>query len=457
MKKRKWRNFQASISDVKQFNPLFSTCKILVMYHGQNRNMSYISKETVEKALPTIKNIPIVGEFSIEKDDFKGHGGSVDLSDYRFIHTTKPYGVVPESAVWEWEVIGGREYLTIDGCYLWTGRYEEAGKVIERAKGQSMEIEVTDGDWDFDNDIYNIKAFNFSALCILGEDVEPAFEDANIKAYSAQESLDSFKNEFSTMLFELKESLNEKEGEDEMNIKKILEKYNLTMEQVTAKGIKLDQIAPEDLEKEIVKAFEIGKDENKNGEADKDENNEKAGEDTEKEGKATSTSSGSNDGSDSGEAGKTDNGEDKGKEVDIIKGDGTHIEPNHRDDETIIILKNQLQDLKDQLDAQNIELKELRGFKLQTQKKEHAQKAEKMFNNFQLTEADIKDLDIHKFSIEDLESKCYEILGRKMAENQKKEFSKNSDNGGIKINLTSGSNSGIDDVSDSRYGSLFDN
>src|SRR5690606_1460675 len=148
MGNKKLLDFEASISDVKQINPLFSTCKVRVLYTGKNRNMSIITKDAVEKALPTLKNIPIVGEYSEEAQDYKGHGGKIDLDTYKYVHTTKPYGVVPESATYEWEEVNGKEYLTIHGCYLWTGRYEEAYDVIKNGKGQSMEIEVVDGRWD---------------------------------------------------------------------------------------------------------------------------------------------------------------------------------------------------------------------------------------------------------------------------------------------------------------------
>ena len=146
-------DFQASITDVKQINPLFSTCRVRVLYAGRNRNTSYISKQSVENALPTLIGIPIVGEYSEENADYKGHGGKIDLDSYKYVHTTKPYGFVPESATYEWEEVRGkdgviREYLSINGCYLWTGRYEEAYSIIENDKSQSMEIQVTDGEWD---------------------------------------------------------------------------------------------------------------------------------------------------------------------------------------------------------------------------------------------------------------------------------------------------------------------
>jgi hypothetical protein len=187
------------------------------MYAGINRNNSNISKDVVDKAIPTIYNIPIVGEFIENKDDFGGHGGKIEISDQgvKFIKTTVPYGIVPESANVYWEDVEEndgkiRTYLNIEGALLWTGRYEEASKVIEEGRPQSMEIEVNDGEFTKDK-VYEIKDMVFSALCILGEDVEPCFESANVTAYSLNK--DDFKKEFMQMMAELKFSL-QKENEE---------------------------------------------------------------------------------------------------------------------------------------------------------------------------------------------------------------------------------------------------
>ena len=41
-----------------------------VLYTGKNRNRSIISKEVVEKALYSLKNIPVVGEWKEENENF---------------------------------------------------------------------------------------------------------------------------------------------------------------------------------------------------------------------------------------------------------------------------------------------------------------------------------------------------------------------------------------------------
>lgn len=225
---KKTLRFNSIVKEVEQINPLFSKVKIYVMYDGVNRNGSYMSKEAINNALYSIYNIPIVGEYYEDKDNFGGHGGKLELSDegIKYIVTTKPYGVVPESAEVYWEQVTEEDgqvhdYLVVDGAYLWTGRYSELETILEEKQyGQSMEIEVVEGDYAVreGHDVFDIKEFIFSAFCILGISkdsdpegyVEPAFEGAKVVAYSLDK--DSFKQQFSQMMKELKYTLEVEEG-----------------------------------------------------------------------------------------------------------------------------------------------------------------------------------------------------------------------------------------------------
>jgi hypothetical protein len=204
--------FEATISDAKPINPQFSKAKARILYTGKNRNNTYFSKEAVEKMLPTLYNIPVVGEYKEKSEDFGTHGGKIEISDegFKWIETTKPYGVVPSDAEVGWETVTEddgteREYLYCT-VYLWTGRYPEALKVIENnSNNQSMEIAVNEADWNDTEGYYDIKDAIFSALCILGQDVEPCFESANITTYHL--SKEKFKEEFMQMIKELKFAL----------------------------------------------------------------------------------------------------------------------------------------------------------------------------------------------------------------------------------------------------------
>lgn len=413
--------------------------------------MSIITKEAVTNALPTLKNIPIVGEFNEAIDDFKGHGGAIDLDSYKFIHTTKPYGVVPESATYEWEEVKGRdgtirEYLTIHDCYLWTGRYEEAQSVIENGKGQSMEIEVTDGFWNEDEEAYQIDGFVFSALCILGDDVEPAFEDASIVAYSLDK--DTFKQEFTAMLDELKSSLSQEKGVNATMLKELLEKYSLTVEDLTAKGIDFNEITEDELEAKIIEVFEIDvNDDGAEGQEGKADNTDNEGDNADNEGDDAGQD---NDNADDNDAGDNTDNDDADNEGDD-EGDNDDDKDDKENDVDVEALYARIAELECQLEEKDVELNSLREFKLNVEKSEHESKVTQMFKNFQLTEEDVEGIEIHEFSLEEIEEKCYAILGRKLA--KKKNFSKINDDKGIKLPIDNKSN---EDSQPSPYGDLFE-
>lgn len=212
-------------------NPLMSKCDIKVLYIGQNRNRSSITKQVATEMSKTLRGCPIVGYYIENKEDFGDHGDQViiDGEGIKFNKLTKPYGfVAPDARVWfqffeDQDEFGNtcvREYLMTEG-YLWTGQFEECKRVLENSNPQSMELDekTLKGYWSTDNnkgvDFFIINDAVFSKLCILGDDVEPCFEGANVSApnLSSQFSKDDeFTKSLFTMMSELKFALNNSEG-----------------------------------------------------------------------------------------------------------------------------------------------------------------------------------------------------------------------------------------------------
>ena len=212
-------------------NPLMSKCDIKVLYIGQNRNRSSITKQVATEMSKTLRGCPIVGYYIEKKEDFGDHGDQViiDGEGIKFNKLTKPYGfVAPNAKVWfqffeDQDEFGNtcvREYLMTEG-YLWTGQFEECQRVLENSNPQSMELDekTLKGYWSTDNnkgvDFFIINDAVFSKLCILGDDVEPCFEGANVSApnLSSQFSKDDdFAKSLFTMMSELKFALNNSEG-----------------------------------------------------------------------------------------------------------------------------------------------------------------------------------------------------------------------------------------------------
>ena len=207
-------------------NPLVSNCQIKVLYIGENRNRSYISKEVAEDMAKSLRGTPIVGYYIEDKKDFGDHGEQlvIDGEGFHFNTLTKPYGfVAPDAKVWfqdfedmnERGIKTVRTYLVTDG-YLWTGQFEECRSLLTNAKSQSMELdsETLNGEWsNAVNNNYELFIINdaiFSKLCILGDDVEPCFEGASIapKAYNL---------DFQKTLFSMVKDLQEIKSEGRAN------------------------------------------------------------------------------------------------------------------------------------------------------------------------------------------------------------------------------------------------
>lgn len=290
--------FNVKLTDVEKINPLFSKCKIRVLYTGLNRNNTFISKEAVIDAIPSIFNVPIIGEYFEDVDNFGGHGGMIDVSGDKpkWINTTFPYGLIPESADVYWETITEdngeeNEYLVVDNAFLWTGRYPEAKMLIGQEFNQSMEIDIQKGNYTTidGQKTYEIQKFVFSALCILGISkdsdpdghVEPCFESASIIAYELDK--DKFKSAFNQMVNELKFSLTKSTSfEDDINNKdtqggnkvdKILEmlaRYSVTLDELQAKGINHEDFSLEELEEKVKSEFAHTNEDNKSDDTDED-------------------------------------------------------------------------------------------------------------------------------------------------------------------------------------------
>lgn len=465
--------YQSHKFDITNKNPLFSEAKIYIMYHGENRNNSYISKEDVDKSMSSLYNIPIVGEFieseaDSEESNFGSHGGKIVVDDngIKFIQTTKPVGVVPESANVYWETIKDekereREYLVVDGALVWN-RYQEEVNALKGANfGQSMEVEVEDGWFDDEDGLYHITDFFFSALCILGIDgrkngkVEPAFEDSKIITYSNEETRDEIKEMKSDLQkFYSLHSLGKEE--DKLKDKVKFEDENKETEE-------------ENKEPKTVQTETEGRD----GQVITDE------EEAEKQ-KGTSGDTGAGDATDTADttsdaraiadantdagattdtttdttAGTTGNTDTANTTADTTDTADTTSEARRVADantDTTDYAKK-YEELKKEHDEVLKELEGLREFKATSDKEKHEKASVELFDKLGLEEKDVEGIDIYKYSIEELEEKAYAILGKKTASN-KEEFSvkPEADKQSNKVNLSQSSV----EKSTSKYGNLF--
>lgn len=373
-------------------NPLMSSCEIKVLYLGENRNHTFISKEVAIEMAKTLRGAPIVGYYKDEKEDYADHGEQIIIDDegIKFNCLTVPYGfVAPDAKVWfqkfkDIDHAGNeveRDYLMTTG-YLWTGQFPECQAVVndESGRPQSMEIDekTLEGEWSKNYnsgmEFFIINDGIFSKLCILGEDVEPCFEGSSITKPQISSTFtkvdDNFKRTLFNMMQDLKFAL---EGghkmEDNKDLSTLEEKEVITV------------FTPFTEEKDS-KGMEPSTSFVKEKEEKEDKKEEKTSEEPQEESKED-----------------TSNEEKKDKE-------------EKKKDEKYSLLEKEVESLRTQLSEMQTEYTALKEFKAEVENKEKDALIERFY---MLDEADKKDIveNKAKYSLEDIEAKLSIIYTKK--------------------------------------------
>ena len=387
--------------NITSMSPFASKCDIKVFYLGTNRNGSHITKEVATQMAQTLPGCPIVGYYSENQEDFRDHGEQVimDGDGIKFKCLTVPYGfVAPDARVWfkdfeDTDDFGNtvvRTYLMTEG-YLWTEQYKEAQKVINEGRPQSMELdeETLKGHWSTDNnkgiDFFIINDAIFSKLCILGEDVEPCFEGAEVTSpklstsFSMDESftktLYSMMKELKTLTYSLKEE-NEKGGEQ------MLEEQNAVEEEIQ------NTETVEKTEGASSENFSANEDKNEQNINDENQDNMKETEFAKK-----------GDEEEKGNASKEEN-DSETKEEDEEKEKKT----NHSLEEKFALLMEEYSELKEKFTALEAKNAELLNFKNNVETKEKDALIESFY---MLSDEDKKDVIENKatYTLDEIKSK----------------------------------------------------
>ena len=162
--------------EFKQITPLISKGRVSIFYKYENRNRAYITDEFAEKLISSLPYVPVVGIYDDEKEDFTSHS--------RDRNAARIYGLVPENPNGEWvQKIDNdgvvRTYYVVD-VYLYTGRLENANKIIGNPQSLELDVNSIQGSWTLmgGQDYFVYTAGHFIGLSALGKDVEPCFEGA---------------------------------------------------------------------------------------------------------------------------------------------------------------------------------------------------------------------------------------------------------------------------------------
>lgn len=407
--------------NVKPYNPLISECEIKVMYVGENRNRSYISKEVAAEMANSLPGCPIVGYYKEEKQDFMDHGDQViiDGDGVKFKCLTRPYGfVAPNAKVWfqkfeDTDEFGNavvREYLMTTG-FLWTGQYEEAKQILDDGgKPHSMEIDkdTLNGHWSKNSktqiEFFIIHDGIFSKLCVLGDDVEPCFEGSSVTAPDISTSFTKVDKDFTQTLFTMMQELkNALEGGQDMAFSDVKENFSVESDKINENATAENQNVIED-----TASTSFAKDEEKEKE---DESKEDTKADDKKADDSEEDKEDKKDKFVKDEE-KDDDKEDKASEEDKDEDKKDDKEDKDDDKEKYALLQSEYENLQSQFSALESECQELRAFKAAV---EDERKTDLINSFYMLSDEDKADVITNKsqYSLDEIESKLSVICVRK--------------------------------------------
>ena len=250
--------YQVNIKPVKPLNTELTLARCRVMALGKNRNLSHFTQDSVDRALPTLANIPIIGHVYADSEGklrLGGHDSEIVSEDgtYKFKSTCVPWGCVPESHNAHYEEVeeadGTKATYLVADVILWN-RYEDVFKTFysdDVYANQSMEISVEDyAPLTEDKNYTDITKFSFSALCLLNkgeseddpDNVTPCFPSSDIQPYKFEldENFYALTEQFKAAMSLCFDKESKEGGINQMTdelIQTILTEFSLTMDDLT--------------------------------------------------------------------------------------------------------------------------------------------------------------------------------------------------------------------------------
>lgn len=418
--------------NITPYNPLISKCEIKVLYVGENRNHSLITKEVAEQMANSLPGCPIVGYYDEGKEILPTTGKRIVIenNEIKFQNKTFPYGfIAPNAKVWFKDFVEAdaegkeiiRKYLMTEG-FLWTGQYEECQRVIDEGNNQSMELDKDSlqGEWTKSNnsnvEFFIISDAIFSKLCILGEDVEPCFEGADVTKPNISSSFTKVDDEFTRTLFqmmnELKFALQNQKGGQTMAIQSIP-----GAEEVKDATVGTEVPAGDATATDFAKKDEKNQDDSEKDTSNKNEDTMKAEEDKDKDKKSSdkfAADDKKDEDKDDADNKKDDDEADDDKKEKFACGDDDKKKKDYALEEIpeYVELSTKYSDLEARFQALETEMSGLRAFKLE---KENEAKDALIKSFYMLSEEDMKDVVDNKanYSLDDIEAKLSVIAVRK--------------------------------------------
>ena len=300
--------------------------ELKVCHTETNRNGSHISKENMEKAMPTLKYRPILAYIHELEDgtkDFYAHNIEVvenEDGDTDIVYIEKQVGCFTADEPWlKYDEDKDKTY--VHAYAVIPEGYTDAADIIRRKNGTkvSCELVIDELSYNAKEKYLDLTSFYFGGCTLLGcdEDGNAIGEGmlgarADISDFCHKEPTYTYQDKMIEVLEKLNVTLSnfnknpDEKGGNEMKFEELLAKYGITAEEVT---FEIEGLSDEELEAKFAEVFEGS---NSTGEGEGD-NGEGAGD-------------GDNDDNSGDGDGEGDNGDD-GNDGDDGAGEGDNNDP----------------------------------------------------------------------------------------------------------------------------------
>lgn len=191
----------------------FIKLRLKVCHEGVCRKNYYFSQDTIDDAAPTITNIPILANVLFDEVTgqpyFGGHDMSleddkVDPDKIRLVYKETPIGLIPETCNYTVEEIDGVNYVFVD-AYVWKeySNYAEDVVLANPTIKLSMEIIILQYTYNSDDDRFSVDKYKYQGITLLGDQWTTGMENAcaTVVNFSNEKDL------MLTMMEELKKTL----------------------------------------------------------------------------------------------------------------------------------------------------------------------------------------------------------------------------------------------------------
>lgn len=233
-------NVPVYIQDVQDFgaeaekgNGKFTTAKLKIFYEGETVDHRLFTKAFSDRIMQTLPYTPVVGYYSEEDEDFKGH----NVIQY-------VYGLVPENPTIseERDPATGNVFKVTD-VILYTERPDNIGEVARKIVGKQHSLELDRASLqyrvnrNFDGTFRNLEFLDgkFVGLSVLGDEESPAF--AGSAFFAENDALATIAEKFSQNLDSFIQFLNEHDGgsieimEENTYFSTVSEFFKMTMQE----------------------------------------------------------------------------------------------------------------------------------------------------------------------------------------------------------------------------------